>query len=236
MVRRLFQFAVLSALMLLATVSVATAQIRAGVVAGIGFPDIKTETTVLNTTVSHRSGRLMPGFHVGGLVGFDFPTPVVKIGLEGNLLFTRLGGKEKVDVPGISTPLVTVGGGTSTTTTSLWYLQLPIRVVGSINAGPVAIFAGVGPQFNLGLAGSVKTVYTPKSGDKQTTTLDVQWGESNNGLNRFNIDVTTQIGVRFWKMQAAFYYNIGFMDIQPADNLKFINNSDLGLSLAFLFL
>lgn len=210
----------------------ASAQFHFGFRAGMGFPNMKTTLTVGNDTKVTKTDRLMVGFNMGISGLYIKPIAFGNIEFEGDLLFSRLGGQLKAEGP---------FGGYLKTTTSLYYMQLPIRVNYSIPVGPMDIYIGAGPQFGVGLAGNSKVAgKLGADGKESSSKTKVEWG-GDTGYQRFDMNVSLQAGFR-WRepmIGAAFYYNPGFMNIgskaAKALNAKVINSSDLGFQLFFYF-
>lgn len=224
--------------LLIAVSCAAKAQFHFGVRAGVGFPNMRTKTEVLGVKTTAVTDRLIVGTHFG--IGGLYQLPLGDWGgleFDGTLQAARLGGKQTiVDVTTLAEAVTSSLGmeltkdATIKRVQSFWHLQLPLRANVFIDVNVLDIVLGFGPQFGVALVGKE----TIKAGDQKTTNK-IKFGEG--GLNRFNLDLTTQAGIRLKEpmLGFAFYYNMGMLDINPSKLITTSHWSDLGLTVTYFF-
>ena len=200
--------------LLLAGSLCAMAQFHLGIRSGFSAPYYThySEGKDLNgvKVESRYSSSAIVGIHVGAFGLYEVPI-VDEFSLEGEggVQFSRLGGS----VAGV--------------TTSLYYMQFPMRAnavyhLGELgSAGPASIMASIGPQIGIGLGGSMNQ-YT------------VEWGEG--GMNRLNVDLSFHLGMRFSRipLQGTVFYELGLTSYGGSKHESNTLNN-VGISVAYLF-
>lgn len=198
-------------LVTLLTVSLVTqAQLRFGVRAGVGFPNMTTTVGNAKTTMSRNIG-----FHAGLLAMYQMPLSFGAFELEGDLQFAKLGARTQE----------------STSKLSLYYIQIPVRANILLDLGFAGVVAGIGPQFGFGLFGS--SVLGTKENKIKT---DIKFGANDAIYNVLDIALSMHAGFRLntIPLQATSFYDLGLMDIDKGNTTK-TTNHNLGISLAYLF-
>lgn len=218
---------VVVALLLMGFSLAASAQLKFGVRAGLGFPNQtgKSEKLLGGGTVTYSTARAF-GFHAGVLALYQIPMGFGGLEIEGDLQFAKLGGKAKEAMIDLVKTLKEGKEVAYKPVESLYYLQIPLRANFTFDLGPVNLLAGVGPQFGFGLFGSYKM------GDQKT---DIKFGKDEY-YSVMDISLSMHAGVRLGALplQATFFYDLGLMDIDSSD-ISSVKNHNLGVSLAFLF-
>lgn len=168
-----------------------------GVKAGATFSKLSTITS--DATVSSNA---ITSFYVGGIV--DIPvTSMFSI------------------QPGIS--FIGKGGKSSVSKANPMYIEIPVNIVGKVEAGPGKVFAGVGPYVAMGIAGKAGD-NTIKFGDgKDFQTIDF-------GLNfMLGYQLTNGLSINGG-------YGLGLIDIAGTETSgESTKNSVFSVGLGFNF-
>lgn len=186
-------------------------QVNGGPKLGINFSNqyhkmlTDTEKPVASTLV---------GYHVGGELLVQLP--VVGMEFEANLLLMRKGCKYAVGE----------GEAKFEHSRSLYYLDLPLRINYSVGLATTGLFVGAGSTVSVGLFGWDKT----KGAEEEK----VKWGSKPNELNRFDIALGAQLGIRYKGMQLSGFFDWGFLNTLHHEHVKTTNYYG-GISFAYLF-
>jgi len=136
-------------------------------------------------------------------------------GLTTGLLYSLITNKEKT-------------GGAEFTSTG-HYATLPINIKGNypINrSGSLRIFAFVGPDFILGIAGKSKSsIANVESSSK--------WYDDDH-TKRFDIALGMGAGLQYNNIRLKFGYDLGLLNLSDLDNVTYKRNH-FNISLGYLF-
>lgn len=110
-------------------------------------------------------------------------------------------------------------------TTSVYYVDFPIKVNYSIGLSDTGFFLGLGPTLSVGVGGSEKDEGTDRA---------IRWDEDDSGFSRFDWALSAQLGVRFMGAQLSLFYDYGLFNIAKTDRLN-IHNQNFGFNLGYLF-
>ncbi len=208
-------FVLLLSLLFIAPIASAL-PLHLGLKAGLVFPrqQVKFEGKSIN-----KNQEFLFGWQAGAELLFQFP--VFGWELEANALVTRKGYKYNYKDEHLSKSNIMH-------TTSLYYLDFPLKINYSIGLSDTGVFLGLGPTFSLALGGSIT-----KGKVKET----IEWGredKEDKGLSRFDWALSAQAGVRLFGAQLAVFYDFGLFNIAKAKNYN-IHNQNFGVNLAYLF-
>ena len=131
----------------------------------------------------------------------------------------------------------TESGVTVKAWTTVNYLEIPLLLKFSLPAGPVVIFANVGPSFGIGLTGKIAT--EPDLGMDQKVSFD------DGGLKRFDFGLLFGAGAGIKVGPGLIYldlrYGLGISDInnvtdavKNADGYKKNSNRNFGIAVGYL--
>lgn len=157
-----------------------------------------------------------PGYHAGGIIIYGFP---FGLEIESGLLICQ---------KGVSYDNFILEGIKFTATPT--YLDFPLKLNLKLDIGSIAIFAGGGPTFSLGVFGEYKV----EGGDDDSTT-DIKWNDSDNfmSLNRTDWGLGFQAGARFSNIQVSAFYEKGMKGIFHNELLSETKNMVIGVSLTY---
>lgn len=209
MKRSLFLF---SCLLLMSGVVVAQ-PLSFGVKAGVSFP---WQTIKMGEESIAKDKSIMVGFHAGGLLLLQMPLPGLEV--EADVLFSSKGVSYKTDKSVLNTEAFDY-------TSTLYYLDIPLKVNYSIGLAKTGIFLGAGPTFSIALAGNSKVGEAKEK---------IEFGSDLGKANRFDLGAGLQAGVRIAGFQVSGYFDWFFLNVSNAEKTK-IQNRVGGVSLAYLF-
>lgn len=216
----------------------ASAQFRAGLRLGGGMSHSSIIFTDFGSEVLNSQGAF--AFNAGFTAMYSIPIPLVALEVESGLYFTRQASKFEKEFA--KTPLVTFKG---TYTPSIHYISIPLLANARLDLGEsFALWAGLGPQFNVGVLGNlhfkgeVKSVLGEKTSENDEK---LEFGEGK--LNRLMVDLRLQGGVQIAKsFRLGAYYDMGISSMSQGVPLLFENylktdmkSSCWGFSLAYMF-
>ncbi|MDR2814734.1 MAG: PorT family protein [Prevotellaceae bacterium] len=217
--RKFVLFAALAA----GTITGAAAQkpIEFGARAGLNFDSQKQSRSNESETSDSKLG-----FHLG--VVADIPLANLASSLpswfyfQPGLYFTTKGGKESSSWQGMS----------STSTASLYYLELPLRAsVKYPLAGSFCVRAHVGPSVGFAVSGKSKTELT-QGGKTQSNEGDYF---ENDDVSRFHFGLDFGAGVEYKQLHLGVGYDLGLSNMYTGDGDLSIKNRTLGVSLGYNF-
>jgi len=169
--------------------------------------------------------KMNPGFHVGILA--EFP---INEGLSfepGLLLMTKgTRAEEEESFQGMVAKYEAK--------INLYYLDIPLNLKLSFDAGSAKIFGTFGPYIGMGLSG--KSIFTfTENGDSETEKEDIEWGKDKD-LKRLDWGLGAGAGIEFGKMQLGLSYALGLANIsaESDDDVK-VNNRVLSISVGYKF-
>lgn len=232
--KNLFKSITAGALLLL-TLNTATAQVRFGAKAGLNLASISYSDDYISDSEDLLEGSLktgmIPGFHVGGLVEFDFGSAV---GLSAGVQLSMKGGSLDLSGNLIGTDF------TATSKARPMYVQVPVAFYYR-NSG---FYAGVGPYIGFGVAGKIKTK-TEAAGQSDTSTDDITFGNAtDDSFSSLDYGAGVELGYEFSSFRVSASYNLGLANAAPKDavdqgkevnrDYKYTHNV-IGVSLAYLF-
>lgn len=174
-----------------------------------------------------------PGFHIGAII--DYPSNDL-LSLETGLFLTTRGEKTHL-IFNLGVPIGRIDNSEATT---LYYLDLPIRIRAAYNVGKrIKIFAVAGPHFDFGLAGKMKS--TAKFLDTVRVAHDkrnIKWGKdyNNDQYERFDTGLSFGGGLKVSSVLFDVTYNMGLYDISPLDLYgETVKNRNLEISVGYRF-
>ncbi len=159
------------------------------------------------------------GFHIG--LSAEFPISKI-ISFESGLLFSTKGYSVKED--GLLVDY--------SSTTKLYYLDIPLTAKAAYKVGGIKVFANVGPYLGIGLLGKVSSdgnVLGVSGSDES----DVVWGDGGD-FERLDYGLILGAGIEFGKITIGASYEIGLADISPNSNIETNNRLTL-ISLGYKF-
>lgn len=193
----------------MAIAAVSFSQIRYGVKAGLNLANQKVSARGINIT-----GDNIVGVNIGG---------IVEIPIASSFFFQ----------PGISYSLkgvkssYTFGTTTSTSKTTLNYLEVPLNLMYKIKASNIGVLVLAGPNIGFGLSGKNKV-------DSDAAT-DVKFGSSEtDDLKALDFGLNLGAGVEFGRFQATVQYGLGLSNLANTTDVKATNNV-ISFNLAYLF-
>lgn len=221
--------------MLLFVLQTATAQVRFGAKAGLNLASISYSDDYINDTEAVIEGDLstgmIPAFHVGGQVEFDFSSSV---GLSAGVQLSMKGGSLEIDGTILGERF------TSTAKARPMYVQVPVAVYYR-NAG---FYAGVGPYVGFGVAGKIKTE-VEVAGQTEEDSEDITFGnDEDDSFSPLDFGAGVELGYEFGKLRVSAAYNLGLANAAPKDavdagdeagrDYKYMHRV-IGVSVAYLF-
>lgn len=146
--------------------------------------------------------KMNPGFHLGILTEFQLGNG---FSFEPGLLLMTKGtrAEEEETYQGIV--------GKYEAKINLYYLDIPLNLKLSADAGSAKIFGTFGPYIGMGLSGKSKFTYS-ENGDSETEEEDIEWGK-NNDLLRLDWGLGAGAGIEFGKLQLGVSYALGLANI-----------------------
>jgi len=209
---------ILFALMLLASASTfaqetekkesSTERISFGLKAGFTFPVFASKGVTANTVTNSSLTSYYGGVFVSVPIvkGFSIQPGATLIGKGGSVKFNDVSTEYK--------PL---------------YLEVPVNVVGALQAGPGKVIIGAGPYASWGISGKVKI------GDEEAK--NIEFGTGKTGLKSFDWGINFLAGYQLdMGLGINAGYSIGMNNIQSNDTVSETFNRgvwSLGLVLAF---
>ncbi len=226
---------IFAGVLVLFTLVTATAQVRFGVKAGLNLASISYSDDYIGDTEGLLEGRLttgmIPAFHAGGLVEFDFGSAV---GLSAGVQLSMKGGSLDLSGSLLGTPF------TSTSTARPMYVQVPV----AFYYRKSGFYAGVGPYVGFGVAGKIKTK-AEVAGQSEEETDDIEFGnDSDDSFAPLDFGAGAEVGYEFGSIRVSASYNLGLANAAPKDavdqgkdagrDYKYTHNV-IGVSVAYLF-
>lgn len=208
MMRRVVAIALLLVLPVLAF---AQSPVRFGIKAGIAFPH---QTIRKDRVEIHANQSYLFGFHAGGELLVNIPITGLEVELDA--LLSRKGSKYTTNK---------AGEGKVDHSTSMYYLDFPLKLNYFIGFSDIGIYAGIGPTFSCGLFGN------QVNGKRDVA---IEWGDKPNDFSRFDMALSAQVGMRFRGLQANVFYDYGVYNTSATKN-RSVTNRGLGISIGYLF-
>jgi hypothetical protein len=170
--------------------------------------------------------KMKPGFHIGGIVAFPIKGPLF---LETGLI---------LDTKGLSMMEEAYGESYEEKMT-LYYLDIPVLVRASLEVTDgVSVYGAAGPYFGMGLTGKDKWTYKGTSGEEQSETEDVEWGNDpdNDHFKRPDFGLSLGGGIVVKGIHVGVLYDLGLANISAyTDNNAKINNRVLRVTPSIWF-
>lgn len=209
-------FSALFAMLVLVGIQSAQAQIRFGVKAGLNLADVNGKNA--GESFGDETDMIV-GFHVGGVADITFAESFY---FQPGLLFSTKGSKSETENSGVTT----------TTTTNVSWLEIPLNLGYRIDAGGAKINLGVGPYVGFGLGGKIKA---EAAGIEIET--DVEFGDDDNStLRGFDYGVNIGAGVEFSNFAINAQYGLGLANLRPkGDSDNSAKNGVIGISVGYFF-
>ena len=198
-------------------------RITYGVKAGVTFPTFSLSGDDFNGN----SAKSITSFYVGGIVNIPVHS---MLSVQPGLTLIGKGGKTTSAIVGSSdfvefTPL---------------YLEVPVNVVASFEAGPGKVFVGAGPYLSFGIGGKLKSTKSDV-----TTSQDLKFG-TNSSTDQSKHFKSLDFGVNFllgYQLTNGLSinggYGLGLTNISPntdiANNTGSLKNSVVSVGLGFAF-
>ena len=115
---------------------------------------------------------------------------------------------------------------------NLYYLDIPLNLKLSFDAGSAKIFGTFGPYIGMGISG--KSIYTfSENGDSETEEEDIEWGNDKD-LKRLDWGLGAGAGVEFGKLQLGLSYALGLANISAeSEGDTQANHRVLSISLGY---
>jgi hypothetical protein len=217
----------------------AYAQVSFGIQAGANLATLKSEFTFSGTTTKE-TGKTKFGIIGGVVANIPFSSALA---FRPELNFIQKGGKFSSSQTnfGITT--------TSTEEVSLNFIELPLNIVYSMQAGPGRFYAGAGPDISFGISGKDKYNSTSSGSGFPTQTssgkADVKFdGKKDSDLPASDVDFHLKrldFGADFlvgYKLNNGLYFNagytFGFSNLNPNDNSS-LKTGGINIKVGFLF-
>lgn len=178
-----------------------------GINAGVNLS--KMSVSFSNLTASTKS---LTGFHVGGLVDFNFGTFSLQPGVQ----FTTKGGSSNdASDESIASSKITLN-----------YIEVPVNLLYNVKAGDGSVFIGGGPYAGFGLSG---TTTEGSSGQKE----DLHFGSSDDDIANPDFGINLLGGYKFASNLAiSGGYSFGLANLSNDNTVK-IHNKGFRFSLTF---
>lgn len=159
--------------------------------------------------------KMTPGFNIGGIGEMALSD---MFSIQAGLLLDMKGVKFKDD--------------DYTTTTNLFYIDIPILAKARYELSDLNIYGVLGPYFGFGLSG--KTKYKD---DDDSESESIKWGSGDDDdLKRFDVGMTIGAGVEISAFQFGLSYNLGFANIAAnGDSDNQAKNRGLRITAGYWF-
>lgn len=201
--KKVFTFVAVAAAMLVAGTASAQLSVNAGYLNSTA--KYHSETTVLNTTTNRDTSMTVGGgFFVGGSYNVEL---MGGLGVAPGIYFDMLSKKDETKV----------GGVTSTTTTTLMDINIPILLNYKLSFGDdFAIFAFAGPDVVFGLSAKSKNVTKIEGVSGENTTESDMYKKENGAnkpaLTRLDMGLMFGAGVQFTNFRVELGYELGLLN------------------------
>jgi hypothetical protein len=176
-------------------------QFRFGVEGGANI-----STLVLkNYTIEHAHNSFRPGFNAGPVAEYAFGK---HLSFKTSLILETKGanGTYRSDT-------LNLNGSTS-----LYYLDIPLLIRGSVKSGDFTFLLNVGPYAGMGLSG-IKTLETPDS----RTSWDIKWGKDvQDDFKRFDYGIAAGGGIEWNRISLEGSFSLGLANIYSAPQTGYI--------------
>ena len=169
--------------------------------------------------------KMNPGFHFGILTEFQLSDG---LSFEPGLLLMTKGtrAEEEETYQGIV--------GKYEAKINLYYLDIPLNLKLSTDAGSAKIFGTFGPYIGMGLSGKSKFTYSG-NGDSETEEEDIEWGKDKD-LLRLDWGLGAGAGIEFGKLQLGVSYALGLANIAAeSEDDSGAKNRVLSISVGYKF-
>ena len=191
-----------------------------GIQAGGNLASLSFKSSGLTISTSSKFGFLI------GAVG---EIPVSKsVDFRPELNYIQKGGK--ITIP-----------GSSESSTTLNYLELPLNVVYNLPAGDGNVFLGGGPSFGLGLSGKDKSKDLESGGSGTETTTDIKFDGKKDATDNFEHLKAIDFGINLiggYKLANGLFFNVGYsfglsnISVETDETAK---NNGLSFKVGYLF-
>ncbi len=227
----------IACMLVLFTIMSATAQVRFGAKAGLNMANMSYSedysTDLQNIAEGTITNSIIPAFHAGGLVEFDFGAGM---GLSAGLQLSVKGERNKYNgglVPEFS----------YTQKIRPVYVQVPVAVYYR-NSG---FYAGAGPYIGYGVAGKVKT---KRSGEENEESEDIKFDNKNGQpydsayFSPLDFGAGLEVGYEFGSIRVSASYNLGLANVFSKNAVDWggitkreykCTHHVIGVSVAYLF-
>lgn len=162
------------------------------------------------------NSKMKMGFHIGGVAKMNFGNFYVMPGV----LFSGKGTKQEVSALNLNLK----------TTTSVSYLEIPINVGYSFGESGFSIIAG--PYLGFGIGGKIKAEAGGASASE-----NIKFGSDANSDMK-GMDFGVNVGAMYQLPMNLFVkaqYGIGLSDLAPVSGGTKFNNSNIQISVGYLF-
>lgn len=145
-------------------------------------------------------------FQTGGAMRYSFHMGYFALEPELGLHLARLGGKDIVSLE------LNGRKETTTTTLSLYYLQMPLLLNLAVRVPYVDLFVAAGPQLSIGLEGTRTRIMATEEPDKKNAPQPQEvgegllWGQHVNEFHRFNLSLATRVGTHIVSRFRVYAY------------------------------
>jgi hypothetical protein len=208
----------------------ASAQISLGAQAGVAFAKSKTDIFSQNTGFELDSKNRV-GF-TGGLVA-DIPLGEGGLRLMPELNFVQKGlkanGKVEIDVLG------QIVSAETDANANLNYLDLPVNLAYSLDAGNGRLIIGAGPYASYGLSGNIK-VKVSALGQSDEETQDVEFGSAEDQIKRMDFGANFMAGYILNNgFMVKVNYSLGLTNLSNSSESDW-KNRHFGLTVGYFFM
>ncbi|MBI3719923.1 MAG: PorT family protein [Sphingobacteriales bacterium] len=120
---------------------------------------------------------------------------------------------------------------------TLNYIELPINILYSVEAGKGKFFGGAGPAFNYGIGGKSESTIT-SNGQTTSDSHNVKFGNSVGTDDYKPLEIAGNIIAGYELQNGLFFsanYNFGINNIAVEDNSGKIHNRYFGLRIGYKF-
>lgn len=212
-----------------------SAQVRFGIKAGLNLASISYSDDYIEynevTIGGDISTGMIPAYHLGGLVEFDFGS---NIGLSTGLELNVKGGSLDLEGVFLGQPY------TAESEVRPMYLQVPAVLTYRKNG----FYAGVGPYIGFGIGGKIKTE-VDAGGQSEEDSDTIEFGsDSGDSFASLDYGARLELGYEFNNIRVSASYNFGLANAVPKDAVDEGEDIDLdfkyrhnviGISVAYLF-
>ncbi len=224
---------ILSLTALAASAVIAQAQVKFGVVGGgnLSHPNVE----IANNKAEN---KWAPGFYIGG---------IADIQLHKN--FSIQPGIQLSYKPYYNKTETTLGPATITSKSRVnpYFIEVPVNLVGKMEAGNGKVFVSAGPYIAYGIAGNIKTDVTGSIGGVNGNTSSdesIKWGNekttltnSGDNLKPFDFGLNFGLGYEFNNgLLVNGGYQLGLTNLSPnGDDNNHYKNGMLKLGVGYMF-